>query len=349
MVVNFILSYYILFVLCCIIRNRIASDNDYHMLLSKESTGALKGAAIFAVVISHICQDAPELKNLLIGGKHTYTILFSGGGIGVAIFFLLSGYGCYISIEKTQKEFIWFLKHALKMLIYFAVTFALVLLFSNYVLKGAFGQKEWIQSFIALRFPGTTSWYFKIQILFYLLLALSEKAKKGQTYLILIFILVYSIIADYCGLPDYWWKTSLCFAVGCCIAKYRDSLSRLIHKNVSKLFLIVIGCGAYIYTIVDLHYILIPQLLSYACIAVCIVVMWDYLIGKCEVLERVGQFSLAIYLIHIGVVDLTFSSNFGLETRIVIFILTTIIGAVCVYWCSEYIYKFLLQKVKGGS
>lgn len=178
MVVNFILSYYILFVLCCIIRNRIASDNDYHMLLSKESTGALKGAAIFAVVISHICQDAPELKNLLIGGKYTYTILFSGGGIGVAIFFLLSGYGCYISIEKTQKEFIWFLKHALKMLIYFAVTFALVLLFSNYVLKGAFGQKEWIQSFIALRFPGTTSWYFKIQILFYLLLALSEKAKK---------------------------------------------------------------------------------------------------------------------------------------------------------------------------
>lgn len=116
MVVNFILSYYILFVLCCIIRNRIASDNDYHMLLSKESTGALKGAAIFAVVISHICQDAPELKNLLIGGKYTYTILFSGGGIGVAIFFLLSGYGCYISIEKTQKEFIWFLKHALKML-----------------------------------------------------------------------------------------------------------------------------------------------------------------------------------------------------------------------------------------
>lgn len=101
MVVNFILSYYILFVLCCIIRNRIASDNDYHMLLSKESTGALKGAAIFAVVISHICQDAPELKNLLIGGKYTYTILFSGGGIGVAIFFLLSGYGCYISIEKT--------------------------------------------------------------------------------------------------------------------------------------------------------------------------------------------------------------------------------------------------------
>lgn len=80
MVVNFILSYYILFVLCCIIRNRIASDNDYHMLLSKESTGALKGAAIFAVVISHICQDAPELKNLLIGGKYTYTILFSGGG-----------------------------------------------------------------------------------------------------------------------------------------------------------------------------------------------------------------------------------------------------------------------------
>lgn len=93
MVVNFILSYYILFVLCCIIRNRIASDNDYHMLLSKESTGALKGAAIFAVVISHICQDAPELKNLLIGGKYTYTILFSGVGLVLLFFSFCRGMG----------------------------------------------------------------------------------------------------------------------------------------------------------------------------------------------------------------------------------------------------------------
>ena len=347
MVVNFILACFILLVLYCIIQNRMTSDN--HTLLSKKSTGALKGAAIFAVVVSHICQDAPELRNLLIGGKYTYTILFSGGGIGVAVFFLLSGYGCYISIEKTSKEFIWFLKHALKMLIYFAVTFAFVLLFNNYVLKGSFSQKEWIQSFVALRFPGTTSWYFKIQILFYLLLALSEKAKKGQTYLIFGFILVYSIIASCCGLPDYWWKTSLCFAAGCSIAKYKDCASRLIQNKTSKLVLVLIGCCAYIYTRIDFHYILIPQLLSYVCIAVCILVMWDYLIGKCEVLERIGQSSLAIYLIHIGIVDLTFSSDFGLETRIIVFILTTIIGAVCVYSCSEHIYRFLLQKVKGVS
>lgn len=104
MVVNFILSYYILFVLCCIIRNRIASDNDYHMLLSKESTGALKGAAIFAVVISHICQDAPELKNLLIGGKYTYTIFFFRGWDWCCYFFPSVGVWVLYLYRKNTKR-----------------------------------------------------------------------------------------------------------------------------------------------------------------------------------------------------------------------------------------------------
>lgn len=79
MVVNFILSYYILFVLCCIIRNRIASDNDYHMLLSKESTGRIKGSGDFCRCnFSYLSRCSRTEKSTNRWEIHVYYFIFRG-------------------------------------------------------------------------------------------------------------------------------------------------------------------------------------------------------------------------------------------------------------------------------
>lgn len=351
MVVNFLLAIFIMMVIYCFVKTQILTkDNgeEKKSFFSKESTGALKGVAIIAIAFSHICQDAPELKGLLWGGKYLYTIIFTWGGIGVAIFFLLSGYGCFISIEKANNKLTWLVRHVVKLLIYFAISFIFILLVSCVVWKNTFGVKEWALSFIMLRFPGTTSWYFKIQLLFYALLALSEKIKERQIYLLSIFVFTYTVIANYSGLPDYWWKTSFCFVVGCGLAKYKDKIILIIDKKFTKLILVLIGFGAFIYTRIDFQYILIPQLIAYVCIAGCSVIVWDWLVGKNAVFEKVGKASLAMYLVHIGVVDSIFSLDIAsTDEKTIVFVIITVIGTVVCYLMSEQVNRALLARVKS--
>lgn len=269
-----------------------------------------------------------------------------GGGIGVAIFFFLSGYGCYISVGKSTNKFNWVSKHVAKMLIYFGISFIFVMLISCLMLGNTFDVKEWILSFVMLRLPGTTTWYFKIQLLFYVFLAISEKLKERQVYLITLFVLLYAIIADFSGLSDYWWKTSLCFAAGCAVAKYREVIIPVIEKVSVKIILIVIGCGAIKYTRIDYHYILMPQLIAYVLIAGSLVIAWDWLMGNNKVLEKIGKTSLTMYLVHIGVVDSIFLLNIGINSKIVIFVIITAIGTTVCALISERINRAFLLSVK---
>lgn len=101
MAVNFLVVVFIIVILYCLIKNNILIKDKEWSFLSRESTGTLRGAAIVAIVFSHICQDAPELKGILFGGKYTYTLLFIGGGIGVAIF---SCYQVMAVISQLEKQ-----------------------------------------------------------------------------------------------------------------------------------------------------------------------------------------------------------------------------------------------------
>ena len=129
MIVSFLLIVFITIILHSFIKNYILNKNKKYNFLNKESTEALKGVAIIAIIFSHICQAAPELKNLLLGGKYSYTIVFTWGGIGVAIFFLLSGYGCYISIGKSINKLTWLITHVTRLLIYFLISYLFIYLF----------------------------------------------------------------------------------------------------------------------------------------------------------------------------------------------------------------------------
>lgn len=347
MIVNLLLLIFSLMILFCFFKNSILAKKNKYAFLDKESTGALRGATIIAIAFAHICQYAPELKEVLFGGKYSYTLLFMCGGIGVAIFFLLSGYGCYISIGKATNKNIWLIKHMVKLLICFIVSFIFVLVVNGLILGKVFDAKEWALSFILIKLPGTTSWYFKIQLLFYILLTVSEKIKKRQIYFVSIFIFVYAVIANSCGLADYWWKTSFCYVAGCIIAKYRNKVIELIDKNWGKLCLIFCSCMSVVYIRKDSHYVLIPQLIAYACIAVCIVMMWDCFIGKNIAFESVGKASLAMYLVHIGVVDMIYLLDISTDMKTIIFVFVTSIGTIACHMITEHINRTILVRLKN--
>lgn len=80
MIVNVLLLVFLLLVLYGILQNHILGKNNQQIFLNKDITGALRGIAIVAIVFSHICQAEPSLRDLIIGGKYTYTIIFTWGG-----------------------------------------------------------------------------------------------------------------------------------------------------------------------------------------------------------------------------------------------------------------------------
>lgn len=349
MTMNVLLAVFVCLIAYACIHRVIASGEIINStFLTKENTSTLRGIAIIAISFAHICQSEPNLANSLLGGKHGYTIVFSWGSIGVAVFFLLSGYGCFLSINKTRNNFTWVMRHTLKMLLYFVVAYA----FCVAVRIGALGEtiatKELVESFFTLRLPGTSSWYFKIQILFYILLAVSNQIKKNQCYIVSALVLVYALLASFEGLADYWWKTSLCFAAGCLIAMYREKASQFASKIWINILLVLIGGLAFVYTRRDFHYYLIPQLIAYICISMCIVVVWNSLGGKNKLLDKVGKASLAVYLVHIGVVDTVYAlpSNFIVKT--LIFIVAVLAGSALVYFLAEKVNKYLMSNAKNN-
>lgn len=103
---------------------------------------------------------------------------------------------------------------------------------------------------------------------------------------------------------------------------------------------------AVVYIRMDSHFILIPQLISYVCIAGTIVMMWDCFIGKNIVFEAVGKASLAMYLVHIGVVDLIYLLDIATEMKTLIFVLITSIGTITCYLISEHINRTILVRFR---
>lgn len=63
--------------------------------MDKSKSNALKGIAVLMVIVSH-------LPKILVLPGVLNSVLSPLGYHGVAIFLLLSGYGCFISIKKKQ-------------------------------------------------------------------------------------------------------------------------------------------------------------------------------------------------------------------------------------------------------
>lgn len=345
MIVNILLAAFCTIILYCVLSRVVATKKMMSgSFLSKESTGALRGISIIAITFAHICQAEPQLVGSLVGGKYTYTIMFTWGGIGVAIFFLLSGYGCFLSINKTDSNLQWAIKHIIKMILYFIICFIIVILVRTLALGETISLTECAECFFTLKLPGTSSWYFKIQILFYILLAISNRIKANQCYVISVLVLLYAAVTSLGGLPDYWWKTSMCFVSGCLIAKYRDVVSQYASKIYVNVGLLFLGLASFIYTRIDFHYIFIPQLIAYVFISVCIVIIWNNIDGKNKVLDLVGKASLAMYLIHTGVVDTVYSLTLTTNIKTIVFIFIVVIGTTISYQMTERINKAIAKK-----
>lgn len=204
-----------------------------------------------------------------------------------------------------------------------------------------------ISEFLLLRIPGTSTWYFKIQLLFYFVIAVAAKVdQKHMPVIVAVLAFAYAILGKYFGLPDYWWKTAMCFPAGCIVADSRERISRWALQTWALGAAVLFVAVGYVYILKDSRYVLLPQLLAFSAIAAGIALIWNRLAGDNKILRSIGKYSLACYLLHIGIVDYFFVADTNINVKMVSFAITVGIGTWICNTISEKIYLMMRKSRK---
>lgn len=305
----------------------------FQTIFDREITESIRGISIIMIMFAHIVQQLGEqLVITLPGGALYKRVVFSWGAVGVGIFFLMSGYGNTASLIKLYDQaenepprsrlkstLKWLLRKLMVILIGFVISFVFVV-----VTLKTFGvlnmdMRGLLFEFVKLKIPECSTWYLKIQCLMYICIAASfhiaasltvnknEKNKFEMLYTILLFIMtvVYYGTARYIvKLPDYWWKTILCFWAGAMFCIYKKTMDRLAHN-----WLATVGCSvvsfllSYTYVLLAGGYTIF-HLVAYVGISLGICLLLNAFCVHNVLFKKIGSISLELYLVHIGCMTL---------------------------------------------
>lgn len=271
--------------------------------MPKSRTEMIKGLAAIAIVFSHIASHSSGLN---ITGIAKYYIQFckTWGFIGVNLFFLISGYGNYISIKKVntvKSRLVWLVDRVLKLLVIYLICY-FVGLVTLYLLGYRTSFAETYSNIIKLRGQLTTAWYVRIQLLVYCFLFISTFIKKEGLAILCLFICVLCLsnLLYRMGYEDYWWKSTLCFPAGFVLAAKREQIKKVFRNKFHVLLAgaIILFPVAYILEIAtDLYLLKIIGNVLLSLDMLCLAEMFQV---KNVFYERVGKYSLTLYLAHIS-------------------------------------------------
>lgn len=260
------------------------------------------------------------------------------GAIGVSVFFLLSGYGNYLS-AKNGAGVKWLCKRIAHLIVPFILSFLYVAIVQIFIFQQQ-SSVEYMKDFFTLTIPHTTEWYLKVQILMYIFALLTINRKWSCT-LLFVFTLSYVCCGFVIKLPNYWWMTAMCFPLGFAFAKFKERVMLIFSSNyficvicascLIALFLRLKG-GSQTIILILYHLVIATFVMSFLC-------HFHFFNGMAW--RWLGKHSIFIYLIHIGVVEACFDVQRNIWVSAALYICLTFAGAVIIGLISDLILKRL--------
>lgn len=316
-----------------------ATERCQRNSLSIEKTTIIRGLAILGIFFCHIgthvnslSSDSGTVEKLLYYG------VVSLGDIGVTIFFFLSGYGNKISLQhkKSSREVIvWFRKRTVNLIGVFLLCYLLTICADMLIWGYRPNLLDCVKDIFTLSMPMATTWYLKIQFLFYVITFVGVLInKKRASLFILALTLLYSGVMRWNGADVFWWQTSFCYVIGYIFADKENYILRIGEKLsqrvffVSSFFIFIIGLFVGIF-ISRNNYLL--SIISYSIVGLSIALMsYGSNLPKIKsanaILKFCGKNSLEIYLLHAGIIAFALSDTESpYLLNVFIFILSTVV------------------------
>ena len=316
---------------------------------SIDQTNWLRSVAILTIMFSHFL----PLAGLTYGdGLLSFTLNF--GIIGVAIFFLLSGYSLMISKINKPNYMTGFIKKRLvRLYIPFIIVFVLDVLVMLVMRKQITLKDVFFIPLMSL--PGTLNWYLKVQLGLYIVFYVLARLAKNNNALVIstsVVCLVYMIIGYTTGITAHWYESVFAFPLGMLIAINKSRIFDMINRKycfsliISIFMLIVCIIPYYIYggTLFEILFIFgCVQFVVFICAKTPgspLLNMFTYL----------GSISLELYLVH-TVINTHFISAIGLKDQSVLlgivvlmcFVIGSVVASVFVKILGDRITKAIIK------
>ena len=307
--------------------------------LSLNESLALRGSAMFIIMFSHLADPSIRIT----------FFFYVSGALGVAICFLLSGYGLGKSYQHKQNYLSHFLpiKFLNCLLPYFILYFIYAVFFRP-------GRSTVLHEILRLQMAGNPLWYLKVQLLMYVFFFVTYRCIHNDSYKLSALwasCLLYCIFLYCLHAPMYWYQTCLFFPMGVWLSEADDIVLPVLRKKSS--------CAAFagisLCVTVILYFkgrmgmdLLIDGIftLSFTLFALGVA---SY-IENSILLLKMGEYSLEIYLIHCLI--LTLDDHYFLGTNALSYISLTAVVLVLAYilhWVCKKLENRLGKKLKGEA
>lgn len=270
--------------------------------LSKEQTNQIKGILCLLVVFGHSMNGYLELV----------------GPWAVSVFFLLSGYALSYTSSKAEitPGFI-FRKYKNILLPYVIVAVFYHLLFWKYpvvtdynsiggLIKGYLGFTPTVQA----------GWYIEVTLIMFLFYFVARKVSGNSPFkLLMSFIVLYVVFMVLVSFTDAVWvmRSPHCFILGVALHLFRKTIDeKFTSKEVFRYVALIVVAVTIIlpnffYTREDVLTNLV-LFITYTLSPIVFIYISSNVTFNSKILKFFGKYSLWIYLFHVGVQYLLFSS-----------------------------------------
>ena len=216
--------------------------------LRYEDTYCLRGIAMLMIIIGHTYNGYPtEDASFYFPSWLHFLYIELWGGMGVAIFLFLSGFGLFTTLcrrETIDKQYIYRkLKRILEPFLIYWIVEIIVLAIINRQELTMHIVKE-IATFSI--HPNIENWFFKVIAVTYIItIALFRLRMNNSTRIFIIsaLALLYLVIMKELGFGQWWYNNILCFPIGAIVAhnySFFEKLSSLMMSIFTFVLMLII-------------------------------------------------------------------------------------------------------------
>ena len=268
--------------------------------LDKKDTNVVKGIATCFVILAHLTGylDSVEYNPFL----HIFSVM---GGMGVLLFFFVSGYGLYKSYRAKKIDITFCQKRLLHMYIPCVVIQGVFYLIDAGRCR-TFDMLDMISSSLL------GAWFIDVILIQYAVFFLTSKMARGRADVWIALSAVCSLAVIFvfmkCGLNARWYNGLILFPFGMFIAYKEEKIIALAGKRWGLFFmgslLSFVAAGAvFTYFKGETVWVNAAKTFSGMCLCLLTCIVFLRIKFSSKIMEYIGKRSLYFYLIHINLLS----------------------------------------------
>ncbi len=304
-------------------------------LIEQYSATTIKGVMVLLLVVHHFVQKMQER------GWYLEPMAWIGFLI-VGWFFLTSGYGTFLSVQKKGFSLFW-IGRIKRIWVPFVIAVTAQGLLKLFVVHEEGSVLQVITCALTLRtLKGSFMWYVMTQIVMYICFYLAYRFFKKphlRFALMCVFVVLFDVIYIWRKEPAYKWVTCSCFPVGVLIGELKHRLQSFLSKH-NKVWLIIFCCAVFgsIAWILSWRNARMEVFVQVPIASCAMAVLTSLLLFRSKIMHWLGTISYEIYITHLAMIEIAIGF-WGLSWKTLLF---AIAASVVFAWLVSKTCKVLI-------